>query len=98
MPHQLELIVAVAPPPDDAAARVRPKALPLLTAATARAQPRVPLQRACPTAGADALSLLEAMLQFDERQRPTAAEALSHAYLSDLHDADQERRGRETPA
>ena len=31
----------------------------------------------------------QAMLQFDARRRPTAAEALAHAYLADLHDEEQ---------
>lgn len=41
--------------------------------------------------GEDALDLLERLLNFDPRKRPTAEEALEHNYVAPFHDAESER-------
>jgi len=45
-----------------------------------------PLSSLYPSASAEARDLLGRLLVFDPRRRPTAADALAHPYLSDLHD------------
>ncbi|CDO94661.1 unnamed protein product [Kluyveromyces dobzhanskii CBS 2104] len=60
--------------------------------------PKVNWRRRFPNASAAALDLLDRMLQFDPRQRITAAEALSHPYLVSYHDPDDEPEGTPIPS
>ncbi|XP_015249757.1 PREDICTED: mitogen-activated protein kinase 7 [Cyprinodon variegatus] len=53
-------------------------------------QTPVPLSKLYPQAEASALDLLQAMLQFDPRERISVTEALEHPYLSKYHDPDDE--------
>ncbi|MEQ2214952.1 hypothetical protein XENOCAPTIV_024585 [Xenoophorus captivus] len=88
--HQLQLILSVLGTPPEGligtirADRVRSyvQSLPSRTA--------VPLAKLYPQAEASALDLLQAMLQFDPRERISVTEALDHQYLSKYHDADDE--------
>jgi serine/threonine protein kinase len=43
-----------------------------------------------PKASAQALDLLDSLLQFSPERRLTAAQALAHPYMADLHDVDDE--------
>ncbi|MED6248187.1 hypothetical protein ATANTOWER_028415 [Ataeniobius toweri] len=88
--HQLQLILSVLGTPPEGligtirADRVRSyvQSLPSRTA--------VPLAKLYPQAEASALDLLQAMLQFDPRERISVTEALDHQYLSKYHDPDDE--------
>jgi len=49
-----------------------------------------PLATCVPAANAVAVDLLGSLLAFDATRRPTAAQALAHAYLQDLHGLNDE--------
>ena len=49
-----------------------------------------PLAARVPAANANAMNLLASLLAFDATRRPTAAQALAHSYLQDLHGLNDE--------
>lgn len=53
-------------------------------------KPKVPFERIFPNADANALDLLEKMLTFNPNKRITVEEALSHIYLRQYYDPDDE--------
>ncbi|EAR90889.2 cyclin-dependent kinase-like Serine/Threonine kinase family protein (macronuclear) [Tetrahymena thermophila SB210] len=52
-------------------------------------QEKVPLQQYIPHASAEAVQLLEMMLQYDPSKRPTAAQVLQHPYFIGLNNGSQ---------
>lgn len=52
--------------------------------------PKVPFSRLYPNATAEALDMLERLLEFDPAKRITVDEALKHPYLKTYHDPDDE--------
>ncbi|KAJ9473291.1 Extracellular signal-regulated kinase 1 [Diplonema papillatum] len=53
-------------------------------------KPPIPMQTLIPSASVQALDLIEKMLAFNPVKRITAAEALAHPYLAQLHDPNDE--------
>eukprot|EP00658_Telonema_sp_P-2_P029860 TRINITY_DN2264_c0_g1_i5.p1 TRINITY_DN2264_c0_g1~~TRINITY_DN2264_c0_g1_i5.p1 ORF type:complete len:244 (-),score=64.68 TRINITY_DN2264_c0_g1_i5:367-1098(-) len=53
-------------------------------------KPRCNLSTRFPNASAEAVDLLDKMLQFDPRKRITVLEALSHPYVATYHDPENE--------
>eukprot|EP00164_Ancoracysta_twista_P001447 GFYU01001886.1.p1 GENE.GFYU01001886.1~~GFYU01001886.1.p1 ORF type:complete len:379 (-),score=87.88 GFYU01001886.1:161-1297(-) len=88
--HQLNLITDVLGTPSDEdiemiesdKARRYIRSLPF--------KPAIPFSKLYPNASAQALTLLERMLQFNPKKRLTVHEALSDPYLAPLHDPNDE--------
>eukprot|EP00252_Welwitschia_mirabilis_P008684 TRINITY_DN2074_c0_g2_i3.p1 TRINITY_DN2074_c0_g2~~TRINITY_DN2074_c0_g2_i3.p1 ORF type:complete len:566 (-),score=109.09 TRINITY_DN2074_c0_g2_i3:390-2087(-) len=88
--HQLDLITDLfGTPPMEAISRVRnEKARRYLT--SMRKKPPVPLSQKFPNADPLALKLLERLLAFDPKNRPTAEEALGDSYFRGLAKVERE--------
>ncbi|KAM4716290.1 mitogen-activated protein kinase 7 isoform 1-T2 [Anableps anableps] len=88
--HQLQLILSVlGTPPEGLIGAIRADRVRSYVQSLPSRTP-VPLAKLYPQAEAPALDLLQAMLQFDPRERISVTEALEHPYLSKYHDPDDE--------
>jgi mitogen-activated protein kinase 1/3 len=55
-------------------------------------KPKIPFSKIYPNASAEAVDLLENMLQFNPKKRYTVEQCLAHPYFSQLHcEADEVR-------
>jgi len=57
---------------------------------------KVPLKERFPAARPEAIDLLTKMLAFNPNNRPSAVDCLSHPYLSEYHDPEDEPESAET--
>uniref|UniRef100_A0A096LSF6 Mitogen-activated protein kinase n=1 Tax=Poecilia formosa TaxID=48698 RepID=A0A096LSF6_POEFO len=88
--HQLQLILSVlGTPPEGLIGSIRADRVRSYVQSLPSRTP-VPLAKLYPQAEASALDLLQAMLQFDPRERISVTEALAHPYVSKYHDPDDE--------
>ncbi|XP_020533797.1 mitogen-activated protein kinase 8 isoform X3 [Jatropha curcas] len=88
--HQLDLMTdLLGTPPPESIARIRnEKARRYLS--SMRKKPPVPFTQKFPNADPLALSLLERLLAFDPKDRPTAEEALADTYFQGLSNVERE--------
>jgi len=88
--HQLDLMTdLLGTPPPESTARIRnEKARRYLS--SMRRKPAVPFSQKFPNVDPLALRLLERLLAFDPKDRPSAEEALSDPYFSGLANVDRE--------
>ncbi|KAK7251722.1 hypothetical protein RIF29_35165 [Crotalaria pallida] len=88
--HQLDLMTdLLGTPPTESIARIRNEKARRYLSSMRKKQP-VPLSHKFPHADPLALSMLERLLAFDPKDRPTAEEALAHPYFNGLSNIDRE--------
>ncbi|CAA3026882.1 mitogen-activated kinase 9 [Olea europaea subsp. europaea] len=88
--HQLDLMTdLLGTPPPEAISRIRNEKARRYLSSMRKKQP-VPFKQKFPNADPLALCLLERLLAFDPKDRPTADEALGHPYFHGLSNVDRE--------
>ncbi|XP_015901016.3 mitogen-activated protein kinase 9 [Ziziphus jujuba] len=88
--HQLDLMTdLLGTPPSESIARIRNEKARRYLSSMRKKQP-VPFAQKFPNADPLALRLLERLLAFDPKDRPTAEEALSDPYFNGLANVDRE--------
>ncbi|MED6138395.1 Mitogen-activated protein kinase 9 [Stylosanthes scabra] len=88
--HQLDLMTdLLGTPPRDSIARIRNEKARRYLSGMRKKQP-VPLSKKFPSSDPLALRLLERLLAFDPKDRPTAEEALADPYFRGLSNVDRE--------
>ncbi|XP_009799687.1 mitogen-activated protein kinase 9 isoform X1 [Nicotiana tabacum] len=88
--HQLDLITdLLGTPPPETVAKIRNEKARRYLSSMRKKQP-VPFEKKFPNADPLALRLLERLIAFDPKDRPSAEEALSDPYFRGLSNADRE--------
>ncbi|XP_004512727.1 mitogen-activated protein kinase 9 isoform X1 [Cicer arietinum] len=88
--HQLDLMTdLLGTPPAESISRIRNEKARRYLSSMRKKQP-VPFTKKFPNVDPSALSLLERLLAFDPKDRPTAEEALSDPYFHGLSNVDRE--------
>ncbi|XP_019430475.1 PREDICTED: mitogen-activated protein kinase 9-like isoform X1 [Lupinus angustifolius] len=88
--HQLDLMTdLLGTPPEESISRIRNEKARRYLSSMRKKQP-VPLSKKFPNADPMALNLLQRLIAFDPKDRPTAEEALSDPYFHGLSNVDRE--------